>query len=122
MNECDMCSLPVYAPAGYLATTRQVVIKPAYWQFAFTHQWRYVKDMPNAASLRRLLAEQQAAQATPWLLCGSCAALLGLDLKVASASARLWFNDPRGYRPPGTGPVEPSLVVPLAIRNYEDPT
>ena len=110
MNVCDVCSTALAAPEGYLATTRQVVSHPAYWEKAFSRLHELTPLGANVELLKGGLAEQQAKQAKPWLLCTDCAGRLSLATPEAREWARLWWSSGETFAPPGSGPVPLSEV------------
>ncbi len=110
MNVCDVCSAALSAPDGCLATTRQVVSNPAYWERAFSRLHDLAPLGANVEFLKGGLAEQQAQQAKPWLLCADCAGRLGLATPEAREWARLWWSSGGTFAPPGSGPVPVSEV------------
>lgn len=103
---CDMCSHPIREPDGYLLTTREVVTNPEYWEFMFSTAWADMLRSPDAPTRRPALAQRQAAQATPWLLCESCAKRLGTAVPKTRAYAERWWKEGRRFVPPGSGPVD----------------
>ena len=110
MSVCDMCNTEIESPDGYLATTRQVVSNPAYWEKAFSR----IDDLAglgvNPVLLKGGLAEQQAKQAKPWLLCAACAGRLELATPEAREFARRWWSSGGTFEPPGSGAVPLSAV------------
>ena len=110
MNICDVCSANLESPNGYLLTTRQVVSNPAYWEKAFSRIGDLAALGANAQFLKGGLAEQQASQTKPWLLCADCAGRLGLATPEAREFARLWWSSGETFVPPGSGPVPLSEV------------
>ena len=110
MNVCDACSVALAEPEGYLATTRQVVSNPAYWEKAFSRLHELAPLGANVEMLKGGLAEQQAKQTKPWLLCADCAGRLSLATPEAREWARLWWSSGETFVPPGSGPVPMSEV------------
>jgi len=104
-QECDVCAVQVEERAGYLLTTRQVVTSPAYWQYVFSHQWAYVEDMPDRTAVKGVLAQRMASERSPWIVCESCAKMLGEKSKDARSNALLWWASRGSFAPPGSGPV-----------------
>ena len=107
---CDVCGNEIRRPDGYLLTTRQVVSRPAYWVYAFSHQWSYVDALPRAEEVRGALAQQQAGQRTPWLVCRDCAQRLDADLSETKHHAEQWWASDGHFAPPGSGAVPASAV------------
>lgn len=105
MNVCDVCNANLESPNGYLLTTRQVVSNPAYWEKAFSRLHELAPLGANVELLKGGLAEKQAKQVNPWLLCADCAGLLGLATPEAREYARVWWSSGETFVPPGSGPV-----------------
>jgi hypothetical protein len=110
MSVCDMCNKEIVSRDGYLATTRQVVSNPAYWEKAFSRIGDLAAPGANLVLLKGGLAEQQAKQAKPWLLCAECAGRLELATPEAREFARRWWSSGGTFEPPGSGPVPLSAV------------
>lgn len=110
MVVCDLCNKVVTESDSYLLTTRQVVSNPTYWEFAFSHQWSYVEAMPDAGTIKGMLALQQANQSTPWLVCREHAEMLGANLSEAHEYAKRWWISDGRFAPSGSGPVQLSVV------------
>jgi len=102
---CDMCTERIRRPEGYLLTTRQVVTNPEYWEFMFANSWASVLASENAPEMKYTLAERQASQSTPWLICSSCADRLHSATPQARTDAERWWNEGRRFAPQGSGPV-----------------
>jgi len=107
---CDVCMNEIPEPDGFLLTTRQVVSAPAYWDYVLSHQLSYIEDLPNSDSARGVLIEKQANQSNPWIVCGKCAQMLGVDLRETGEYAKQWWKSGKRFAPPGSGPVPLSAV------------
>ncbi len=110
MSVCDVCNSELSRPEGYLLTTKQVVSNPAYWEYAFSHAWSYVNGMSNAERIKGGLAEQQARQNSPWLLCRDCAERMDAATDQAFQYAQQWWSSGQTFSPPGCGAVPLSEV------------
>lgn len=102
--ECDVCSEEINLEDGYLLTTKDIITKMAYWEYAFTHQWNYVHNLYASTSddsVKKLflvnLIIDRANQETPWALCESCSNLFAFDKKTAKRYAQ------KNICPPNTG-------------------
>jgi hypothetical protein len=103
--ECDICNKKINLSDGYLLTTKQVITKSTYWEYAFTHQWGGLhdscrnKDRPNKKLFLINIIIGQANQQTPWALCETCSSLFEFDKKTAKSYAQ------ENICPPNTGPA-----------------
>jgi hypothetical protein len=122
MNVCDVCGEQVADSEGYLLTTRQVVLNPTYWQFAFSHGFQscvevareligveFVYDVNVAKVI--LVMHQSLLQTTPWLSCFKCAQSMGVNLSQAGEYAKLWWNSGEHFAPPENGPIKHNEIV-----------
>ena len=100
-QECDVCAARVKERDGYL----QVVTNPAYWQYVFSHQWAYVEDMPDRTATKGAVATRMAREKSPWIVCESCAEMLGGKTEEARTYALAWWASGGRFTPPGSGPV-----------------
>jgi hypothetical protein len=107
MAVCDICNQTTEYEKGYVLTTQEVATNPAYWEYAFRHQWSYVLDM-NAMILP-MLVQQQANQSSGWLLCESCGKLFSFDKNVARQNALNAVQNPE--RQYGTAPAGDVLIA-----------
>lgn len=114
--ECDICSKNMDLSEGYLLTTKDVITKSEYWEYAFTHQWSYVHDLykknPNSSNNTLFLVNiliNQANQETPWSLCEDCSKLFTFDKKSAKGYAL------KNISPPKTGHADMEGAVAGAI-------
>ncbi len=118
MAVCDICNDNVSEGSGFLLTTRMVVSNPAYWEYVFSHQWKYTEDLPNPAAVKADLCRQMAEQDAPWLLCVTCSRLLGFENETTREHATKWWQSGQAFRPPGSGAV-PVTEVQLSTSNDE---
>jgi hypothetical protein len=115
---CDVCSQPVFRPAGYLLTTTQVVSTPAYWRHYYQcHRVEFVAAgvasfdaFCRNTPVRNGCAEALAGQSTPWLLCPQCIGMFTVDQERSHADAMRWWDSGRDYAPFGSGAAPLSSV------------
>jgi hypothetical protein len=90
-------------------TTTQVATVEAYWKFLLTHQWAIAHETDPTGGILGALIERQASQDSTWLICDSCAQILGIDPK----QYRIYNH--QGSKPPGIGPAEEEKVALVAM-------
>jgi hypothetical protein len=109
-----MCSRAMQWGQGAGLTTTQVTTTEAYLRFILTHQWAMAHQKDATGGVLANLIEIQASQDTTWLICDSCAHVLGYDPGLYRQYNR------QGSRPPGTGPADESKVALAAMFAWSD--
>jgi hypothetical protein len=115
---CDVCSVRVVSPSGYLLTTRQVVSTPGYWRHYYeTHKSELLSvGARDFAAFRRNplmitgCVKVLADQSTNWMVCERCIGLFSVDQNITRDYARQWWESRKTFNPPGTGAVALSVV------------
>ena len=119
--KCDICLNTVPKGKGYALTTTQVVNNPAYWEYAFTHQWAYIRkpvkmlgETIEPSEVLPGVVQQVSSSHTPWLVCESCIKLFDVDNEeCATLAARYSKEMPDGWKQ-NTGSANYSKALAVA--------
>lgn len=124
--KCDVCLKPVPKSRGYALTTTQVTTAPAYWEYAFTHQWAYVGKSVGSLGFTTQevgdvlanLAQQISSSQTPWVVCDTCIRLFSVDLSTCLERAKRFSAQmPNGWQQL-TGPADLQRTLAAAKKAY----
>jgi len=111
LKVCDFCSSQVSEGEGYLLTTRQAVTSTQFWEAVARKSRGRVKSMDTNDLYLSLVIPQHCKQRTPWPICEDCISKFpDVDAYQAKEYAQTWWET--GVEPPGSRPVDPSVVAP----------
>jgi len=124
-RKCDVCLKTIPRNRGYALTTTQVATTPAYWEYAFTHQWAYVGKQVKlldvtiqAGETLENLVQMVASDYTPWLICDSCIKLFKVDRNQCLKLAKHFTAEmPNGWQQI-TGPGDLKETFSAAKKAY----
>lgn len=124
--KCDICMKAIPKGSGYALTTTQVTSTPAYWKYAFTHQWSYVGESTKFLGVTikpeeaiEGIVRQLCSSRTPWLVCDSCIELFEVDRESCATLAKRYTAEmPRGWKQK-TGPGDNIAAFFAAKKAYQ---
>lgn len=101
---------------GYLLTTAQVTASRKYWDRVMTepetlsYSVSHFSNQAHGTHMRNLIFEKYSSIETPWMVSDSCIDLFeDIDLAMAKAYARKWWESRGTFEPENAGPALEAL-------------